>query len=61
MVRRVNVTGEVKCLRHGAEAKASLNWANLVAHHRPETWRAIHGQVEAKVTLRGGPNTRLLK
>ena len=27
MVRRVNVTGEVKCLRHGAEAKASLKWA----------------------------------
>ncbi len=27
MVRRVNVTGEVKCLRHGAEAKASLNRA----------------------------------
>ena len=27
MVRRVNVTGKVKCLRHGAEAKASLNRA----------------------------------
>ena len=28
MVRRVNVTGEVKRLRRGAEAKASLNRAN---------------------------------
>ncbi len=28
MVRRVNVTGKVKCLRHGAEAKASLNRAS---------------------------------
>ena len=27
MVRRVNVTGEVKCFRHGAVAKASLNRA----------------------------------
>ena len=27
MVRRVNVTGKVKCLRHGAEAKASLKGA----------------------------------
>ena len=28
MVRRVNVTGEVKCFRHGAAAKASPNRAN---------------------------------
>ena len=28
MVRRVNVTGEVKFLRNGAEAKASLNRAS---------------------------------
>ena len=28
MVRRVNVTSEVKNLRFGAEAKASLKWAN---------------------------------
>jgi len=27
MVRRVNVTSEVKCFRHGAAAKASLNRA----------------------------------
>ena len=27
MVRRVNVTGEVKCFRHGAAAKASLKRA----------------------------------
>ena len=27
MVRRVNVTSEVKCLRHGAEARASLKRA----------------------------------
>ena len=28
MVRRVIVCGKVKCLRHGAEARASLNRAN---------------------------------
>ena len=52
---------KVKLLCNGAEAKASLNWAILVACHRPETWRAIYGQVEAGVTPCGGPNTRLLK
>ena len=37
MVRRVNVTSEVKNLRFAAEAKASLNRASLVSGIRPET------------------------
>ena len=32
-----------------------------VAYGRPETWRATHGQVEAEVRLRGGPNRPRLK
>lgn len=52
---------KVKQLCCGAEAKASLNWANLVACHRPETWRATYGQAETRVTPCGGPNALLLK
>ena len=37
MVRRVNVTSEVKDLRSAAEAKASLNRAIIVSGIRPET------------------------
>ena len=37
MVRRVNVTSEVKDLRSEAEAKASLNRAKIVSGIRPET------------------------
>ena len=37
MVRRVNVTSEVKNLGFAAEAKASLNRASLVSGIRPET------------------------
>ena len=53
--RRVALCSEVKCFRHGAEAKASLKRA-IVAWRRPETGRPIHGQVEVKVKLHGGPN-----
>ncbi len=52
---------EVKQFSCGAVAKASLNRATLVARHRPETRRSSHEQVEAVVTHRGGPNSRLLK
>ena len=37
MVRRVMVCGEVKYLRYGAEARASLKRAYEVAGIRPET------------------------
>ena len=36
MVRRVNVTSEVKYLRYGAEAKASLNRATKYVVHDPK-------------------------
>jgi hypothetical protein len=60
MSQRVTVCGEVKGVTPGAEAKASLNRALLfevvVAGSRPETGLPTHGQGEAKVKLRGGPN-----
>src|SRR3954454_25097942 len=45
----------------GAEAKASPNRATIVVGGRPETERATHGQVEAGVRPRGGPNRPRLK
>ena len=45
----------------GAAAKASLNRANIVIGGRPETGRAIHGQAEAGVRPRGGPNRPRVK
>ena len=61
MVRRVNVTSEVKNLRFAAEAKASLNRASLVSGIRPETERPSHEQAEVEVKLHGGPNPLPLK
>ena len=61
MVRRVCVTGKVKCLRHGAAAKASLKRAYEVGCTRPETEWPTHVQDEVEVKLHGGPNARLLK
>ena len=61
MVRRVNVTGEVKHLRCEAAARASLNRAYEVGCIRPETGWPTHGQVEVKVKLYGGPNRLPLK
>ena len=55
------VHSEVKGEIPGAEAKASLNRAFLVVCCRPEPRRSSHGQDEAQVTLRGGPNPRMLK
>ena len=61
MVRRVNVTSEVKNLRFAAEAKASLNRASLVSGIRPETEWPSHEQAEVEVKLHGGPNPLPLK
>ena len=61
MVRRVNVTGEVKHLRCEAAARASLKRAYEVGCIRPETGWPTHGQVEVKVKLYGGPNRLPLK
>ena len=36
MVRRVNVTSKVKCLRHGAVAKASLKRASELVVFDPK-------------------------
>ena len=61
MVRRVNVTSEVKDLRSAAEAKASLNRALIVSGIRPETEWPSHEQAEVEVKLHGGPNPLPLK
>ena len=61
MSLRVTVSSKVKCLRHGAVAKASLNRATIVSSSRRETVRSTHGQVEAVVTHSGGPNQLTLK
>ena len=42
--------------RHGAEAKASLNRANIVGGGRRETLRSTLGQNEGEVELTGGSN-----
>jgi hypothetical protein len=60
MSQRVAVCGKVNPLGE-AEAKASLNRAKQVTCCRPETQRSIHGQAEARVRLRGGPNSPQLK
>ena len=53
--------GKVKPLRGEAEAKASLKRAleSYVVDLKP--MRSIHGQAEARVKSRGGPNPRKLK
>ena len=61
MVRRVCVTSEVKSLRLGAEARASLNRAYEVGCTRPETGWPTHVQDEVEVKLHGGPNRPPLK
>ena len=61
MIRRLTVVGKVKALCAGAEAKASLNRARLVASARRETARTTHEQVESRVIPRGGPNPLGLK
>ena len=42
--------------KDGAEAKASLNRANIVLCYRPETEWSSHEQVEVRVKSYGGPN-----
>jgi hypothetical protein len=61
MILRVTLPGKVKGLRPVAEAKASVNSATPVRWSRPESQRSIHGQAEADVTVRGGPNEYGLK
>ena len=61
MVRRVSLTSQVKCLRHAAVAKASLNRAYEVSWIRPETGWPSHVQAEVEVKLHGGPNPLMLK
>ena len=53
---RVTLFGKVKGLRPVAEGKPSVNSATQVKWSRPESQRSIHGQAEADVTVRGGPN-----
>ena len=55
------VHSEVKPEIGGAEGKPSLKRAILVVCCRPEPRRSSHGQDEARVTPRGGPNPRMLK
>ena len=61
MIRGVGLHGKVKGLRSEAEGKPSVNSANQVMWARPEAKRSNHGQVEADVTVRGGPNRYGLK
>ncbi len=61
MIRRVARQQQVKALRAGAVAKASLNWAIELLAADPKPWRSTLGQVEAAVTGRGGPNRCRLK
>jgi hypothetical protein len=52
---------QVKALRAGARAKASLNRALAYVGVDPKPWRSILEQVEAAVTGGGGPNPCGLK
>ena len=61
MGRRVTLSGKVNQIFWEAVAKASLNRANVVWWSRPETEWSIHGQGEAKVRFRGGPNLLTVK
>jgi hypothetical protein len=61
MIRGVTLLGKVKGLRPEAEGKPSVNSATQVKWGRPEAKRSNHGQVEADVTVRGGPNRCGLK
>ena len=61
MTRRVVLSGKVKGLRSEAEGKPSVNSATQVKWARPEAKRSNHEQVEADVTVRGGPNRYGLK
>ena len=45
----------------GAPAKASANGANLLHAVDTKLRRSNHGQVEANLTVRGGPNGLPLK
>ena len=62
----VERSGELRLLARlstiGTEPKGNqVLRGREVSKSRPETGRPIHGQVEAKVKFRGGPNPRALK
>ncbi len=61
MTRGVTRQQQVKALRAGAIAKASLNRATALLAVDPKPWRSTLEQVEAAVTGRGGPNRCGLK
>ena len=44
-----------------SRSESESEQGDLVTGGRPETGRAIHGQAEAEVRLRGGPNRPRLK
>eukprot|EP00825_Cyclidium_porcatum_P049908 TRINITY_DN873_c0_g2_i1.p1 TRINITY_DN873_c0_g2~~TRINITY_DN873_c0_g2_i1.p1 ORF type:complete len:262 (-),score=-57.85 TRINITY_DN873_c0_g2_i1:33-818(-) len=60
MNRRVMVCSKVKS-RTTEPQRKRVRIGRLVARHRPETRRSTHGQGEAQLNLRGGPNRLLLK
>ena len=61
MIRRVTAHVQVKALRAGARAKASLIRATKYVGVDPKPWRSTLEQVEAAVTGGGGPNRCGLK
>ena len=61
MNRRVTLRSEVKVLEYRSRRETESEQGDLVAWSRPEAERSSHGQAEALVTHRGGPNGSLLK
>src|SRR5205809_7701120 len=56
MTQRVTGHVQLKALRAGGRAKASLNRATRYVAVDPKPWRSTLEQVEAAVTGGGGPN-----
>jgi hypothetical protein len=61
MTQRVTAHAQLKALRAGGRAKASLNRATRCVGVDPKPWRSTQEQVEAAVTGGGGPNRCGLK
>lgn len=60
MSQRVTLCSEVKFVER-SRSESESEQGDIVAGSRPETGRSIHGQGEARVTPRGGPNPLALK
>ena len=61
-VERSNELLVCASLSHMTEAQRKRVWIGRIVHiNRPETRWPNHGQVEAQVKLRGGPNRRVLQ